>query len=281
MSNTSEPSCAKPSGIDGLIVRIIRADTPFTKFAKSVLRTIMNPQLPPLPRVLLKVLRLFYEAHFMAIVVGRAFVTIFYRNPLFQSRCASFGRNVKLEGKLPFVTGPVEIHVGNNVYIGGNVTIFSSGHYGVPKLILKDNSSLSWNVIVTVNKEVVIEENVRIPHDVRISDSDGHPREADLRRADLPQPEKDIKPIRICRDAWIGNGSHIMKGVTIGEGAIIGANSVVITDIPPFSLALGNPAEVYFKNYGKPSTAYKKKPAVPVVVSAGETAPTETPDAAS
>jgi acetyltransferase-like isoleucine patch superfamily enzyme len=110
-----------------------------------------------------------------------------------------------------------------------------------------------------VNKEVVIEENVRIPHDVRISDSDGHPREADLRRANLPPAAKDIRPVRICRDAWIGNGSHIMKGVTIGEGAIIGANSVVISDIPAFSLALGNPAEVYFKNYGKPSTAYKKK----------------------
>jgi acetyltransferase-like isoleucine patch superfamily enzyme len=41
--------------------------------------------------------------------------------------------------------------------------------------------------------------------------------------------------------------------VTIGEGAIVGANSVVITDIPPYCLALGNPAEIYFKNYGRPS----------------------------
>jgi len=44
-----------------------------------------------------------------------------------------------------------------------------------------------------------------------------------------------------------------MKGVTIGEGAVIGANSVVITDVPPYSLAIGNPAEVYFRNYGRPS----------------------------
>ena len=248
---------SKITGIDRLILRIKRADSPATRFAKSVLRTIANPHVPPLPRPLLRVLRLFYEAHFMAIIVGRAFVTIFYRNPLFQSRCASFGRNVTLEGKLPFVTGAVQIHVGNNVYIGGNVSILSGGHADEPRLVLKDNSALGWNVFISINKEIVIEENVRIPHDCRISDSDGHPREADLRRDNLPPNPKDVRPVRICRDAWIGNGSHIMKGVTIGEGAIIGANSVVITDIPPYSLALGNPAEVYFKNYGRPSTAKK------------------------
>ena len=255
---------SKLTGIDLLILRIKRADSPATRFAKNILRIITNPSVPPLPRPLLRVLRLFYEAHFMAIILGRAVVTILYRNPLFQARCASFGRNVTIAGKLPFVTGPVQIHVGNNVYIGGNVSILSGGIGADAKLILKDNSSLGWNAFVSVNKEIVIEENVRIPHDCRLSDSDGHPREVDRRRAELPPDPKDVRAIRICRDAWIGNGSHIMKGVTIGEGAIIGANSVVITDIPPFSLALGNPAEVYFRNYGRPSTARKQpKPAEP------------------
>ena len=45
-----------------------------------------------------------------------------------------------------------------------------------------------------------------------------------------------------------------MKGVTIGEGAIIGANSVVISNVPPFALAMGNPAEVLIRGFGKPST---------------------------
>jgi serine acetyltransferase len=49
-----------------------------------------------------------------------------------------------------------------------------------------------------------------------------------------------------------------MKGVTIGEGAIVGSNSVVITNIPPYSLAMGNPAEVLFRNYGLPSTSPRK-----------------------
>jgi acetyltransferase-like isoleucine patch superfamily enzyme len=92
-----------------------------------------------------------------------------------------------------------------------------------------------------------------ISFNCRISDSDGHPKEADLRARHAPLDPREIRPVRICRYAWIGNGSHIMKGVTIGEGAVIGANSVVISDIPPYCLAMGNPAEVYFRNYGRPS----------------------------
>jgi len=42
----------------------------------------------------------------------------------------------------------------------------------------------------------------------------------------------------------------VMKGVTIGEGAVIGVNSVVVTDIPPYCVAMGNPARVVIKNAG-------------------------------
>jgi acetyltransferase-like isoleucine patch superfamily enzyme len=74
-----------------------------------------------------------------------------------------------------------------------------------------------------------------------------------LRAQNAPIHPRDIRPVRICKYAWIGNGSYIMKGVTIGEGAVIGANSVVISDVPPYSLALGNPAEVFMRNYGRPT----------------------------
>ncbi|MBV9675551.1 MAG: hypothetical protein JO185_04410, partial [Acidobacteriaceae bacterium] len=43
-------------------------------------------------------------------------------------------------------------------------------------------------------------------------------------------------------------GSFVMKGVTVGEGAIVGSNSVVINDVPPFSVVLGNPARVVIKD---------------------------------
>ena len=59
-----------------------------------------------------------------------------------------------------------------------------------------------------------------------------------------------IAPIHICRNAHIGMGSIIMPGVTIGEGAIIGAGALVTKDIPPYSLAVGQPAKVV-KEYPK------------------------------
>jgi acetyltransferase-like isoleucine patch superfamily enzyme len=169
---------------------------------------------------------------------------------------------VKLDGKLPFIQGPVEIHIGNNVYIGGNFSV-SSGYISkeTPQLVCNDRCEFGWNVKLTVNKEIVVEEGARISYDCRISDSDGHPRQIDLRMAGLPPDPKDSRPVRICRGAWIGNGSHIMKGVTIGEGAVIGANSVVISDVPAFALALGNPAQVLIRGFGKPSTAKKTAPA--------------------
>ena len=103
-------------------------------------------------------------------------------------------------------------------------------------------------VSIGVNKEVIIEEDVNIASYVRILDNDAHPRDPELRAADLPPAPDEIKPVRICRRAWIGQGSFIMKGVTVGEGAVIGANSVVLTDVPPFAVAIGNPARVVVKD---------------------------------
>ncbi|MHA2289798.1 MAG: acyltransferase [Promethearchaeota archaeon] len=51
-------------------------------------------------------------------------------------------------------------------------------------------------------------------------------------------------PIRVCKNARIGAYSVVLPGVTIGEGSIIGANSLVTDDIPPFSIAFGSPAKV-------------------------------------
>jgi acetyltransferase-like isoleucine patch superfamily enzyme len=47
-------------------------------------------------------------------------------------------------------------------------------------------------------------------------------------------------PIVVCDDVWIGYGALILSGVTIGQGAIIGAGSVVAKDVPPYSIYVGN-----------------------------------------
>ena len=52
------------------------------------------------------------------------------------------------------------------------------------------------------------------------------------------------RPISIKNKAWIGFNSIILKGVTIGEGAIVGAGSVVTKDVPPYTIVAGNPARI-------------------------------------
>ena len=134
-----------------------------------------------------RLVRPLYYLHFAVILAFRNLL-IFYRGPLFQARCASFGHGVTLGGKLPFVTGPVEIHIGNEVSIGGNVDDPLRLRLGEERHAWSSRTVpvLGWGVTIVVNREIVIEEDVRIPNDCRISDSDGHPREADLRRANLP-----------------------------------------------------------------------------------------------
>lgn len=51
-------------------------------------------------------------------------------------------------------------------------------------------------------------------------------------------------PIRICDYVWLGFDVVVLKGVTIGEGAIVGARAVVTKDVPPWTIAVGNPARV-------------------------------------
>lgn len=67
-------------------------------------------------------------------------------------------------------------------------------------------------------------------------------------------PEKDNKPARnvvIKNDVWIGLNSTILEGVTIGNGAIIGACSVVSKDVPDYAVVVGNPAKIIRYRFSK------------------------------
>lgn len=76
-----------------------------------------------------------------------------------------------------------------------------------------------------------------------------------------PYEELTAKECIIGNDVWIGVDSIIRRGVTIGNGAVIGANSVVTNDVPDFAIAVGSPARVirYRFNPEKIAAIYETK----------------------
>jgi virginiamycin A acetyltransferase len=59
-----------------------------------------------------------------------------------------------------------------------------------------------------------------------------------------PDPNKNQKPIVIGNDVWFGDNATILPRVTIGDGAVIGAGSVVVKDVPPYAIVFGAPAKI-------------------------------------
>ena len=220
----------------------------------------MNANLP-VPGLFKPLLRFGYNFHCAIIDLTQGALTFFYREPLFRARCETAGRHLKLS-RMPEVYGHTKIYIGDGVSFTGLSSIISGRFLDEPTLVIKDRVIIGHHAIFSVNQEVIIEEDVMIANYCAITDNDGHSRSMDLRIQHVPLTARDIRPVRICRGAWLGRGAQVMKGVTIGEGAIIGANSVVISDIPPFALAMGNPAEVVMRGAGKPSK--RSRPPAPV-----------------
>lgn len=98
--------------------------------------------------------------------------------------------------------------------------------------------------------EIMIGNDVLISWGVTIVDHDSHAIDWACRRDDVTnwlEGRKHWADVKVARVAigdksWIGFGATILKGVSIGEGAVVGARSVVTRDVPPFTVVAGNPA---------------------------------------
>jgi acetyltransferase-like isoleucine patch superfamily enzyme len=237
--------------IEAFILKIRRGETPFYRRLRNLAREVRSSTLP-LPRFLHPALRICFHVQQEVLEAGRWLFSYFCREPLFRGRCVSVGKRFHLE-RMPYVVGHTKIYIGDDVNFFGKVDITSGRMFDEPTLILKDRVDIGPGVSFVVNKQIVIEEDVNVAGGVHFMDSDAHPRDTMERIADLPPRPEEIKPVRICRRAWIGRNSFVLKGVTVGEGAIIGVNSVVVSDIPPYAVAMGNPARVVVKGAPKPA----------------------------
>jgi acetyltransferase-like isoleucine patch superfamily enzyme len=232
------------------ILKVRRAETPFYRRLRDLVRTLRSSVLP-VPRFLYPILRFVFNSQQQIRVGLLWFLTFFYIEPIFRSRCVSVGKRFRV-WRIPYVVGHTNIYIGDDVNFFGKVDIFSGRIFDEPKLVLGNRVDIGGGCVFIVNKEIVIEDDVNIASGVRFFDTDAHPRDTADRIADLPPRPEEVKPVHVGRYAWIGHNVFVLKGVTIGEGAVIGVNSVVVSDIPPYSVAMGNPARVVMKNVSKP-----------------------------
>ena len=108
----------------------------------------------------------------------------------------------------------IKIEIGNDVTIAWGVCIYDH-----------DSHSLDWRDRV---------------EDIRQQNEDFHAGRNFIANKDWSKV--NTAPIRICDKAWIGMNAIILKGVTIGEGAVVGAGAVVTHDVPAWIVVAGNPA---------------------------------------
>ncbi len=110
------------------------------------------------------------------------------------------------------------------------------------KIFLGKNFYANYNLVILDADTVTIGNNVVVGPNVTIITAD-HPIHPESRTNGHGFPVISA-PITIEDDVWIGACSTILKGVTIGHGSIIGANSLVTKDVPPMTIVGGSPAKV-------------------------------------
>lgn len=142
-----------------------------------------------------------------------------------------------------------KITVGMGTHIRGQLLLFKyGGEITIGENCYVGESSRIWSA-----KSIEIGNNVLISHNVNIMDSDSHEIDAferssrykELVEKGLWNEQGNIISSKILIEdyVWVNFNTVILKGVTIGEGAIIGANSVVTKNVKQYTFVAGNPAK--------------------------------------
>ena len=142
----------------------------------------------------------------------------------------------------------LQVGRGTSLYLGVMFDLGQNARMEIGNFVLMNGARIICDSEITIGDHCLISWNVVLMDTYRL------PLEALERRAELEKlatrsprrasAETSAQPIHIGSNVWIGFDSCVLPGATIGQGAVVGARSVVTTDVPPYSIVAGNPARV-------------------------------------
>jgi acetyltransferase-like isoleucine patch superfamily enzyme len=136
------------------------------------------------------------------------------------------GDRSMLQAKVLFDRTNAALFLGDRTFVGNSTIVIAS------RVEIGDDVLIAWGATITDHDS----------HALRFSDRKDDVTNWYDRRKDWGRVE--IKPVIIGDKAWIGLNAIILKGVAIGEGAVVAAGTVVTHDVPPYVVVAGNPARV-------------------------------------
>lgn len=144
------------------------------------------------------------------------------------------GEQGMLNMKIVFESTDGKVEIGNRVYIGGGSIMSRSG------VTIGNDVTVAWGVSIFDHNSNALDWRHRARTVKHFYENYGKPRCYET----LDWDGVGTAPIAVRDKAWIGFDAVILKGVTIGEGAVVGARAVVTHDVEPYTVVAGNPARL-------------------------------------
>lgn len=182
-----------------------------------------------------------------------------YQKQLFLAQVTQVGCGLKIGHRDNMINRGegAKIIVGDDVTIWTPINITATDHIFPESLVeIGDRTRIGAGTIIRAAKKVAIGKDCLIARSVRIYDYNGHPLtpgtydDITTLRNRSKTPQEEVSEIIIGNNVWIGENAFIQRGVKIGDGSIVSANSVVIKDVAEHTVVLGNPARkiLWLKN---------------------------------
>jgi maltose O-acetyltransferase len=153
-------------------------------------------------------------------------------------KATSVGSRVRVFGR-PFVENSGTLIIGDRVRLISTIATIEIAVSAGGRLEIGERTYVNYGTSIGATKLVQIGPRCNIGSHVMMIDNDFHSLEPE-RRNELPPSA----PIVLEENVWLGSRVIVLRGVTIGAHSVVGAGSVVVSDVPPRSVAVGVPARI-------------------------------------